>query len=170
MELVMLSSAGAEMRVGVERSGSGFVVEVDGVRYEVDRARSGSLLRSLVIEGAQREVSVQRLGHGRYRVTGYGVDDTFEVRDPLAHLSHSAAARDVLQGGQTVEAYMPGRVVTLLLSEGESVEVGQGVVVLEAMKMENEIQAQVAGVVKKIFVEEGQSVEGGDPLFEIESA
>jgi pyruvate carboxylase subunit B len=65
---------------------------------------------------------------------------------------------------------MPGRVVTLLLSEGESVEVGQGVVVLEAMKMENEIQAQVAGVVKKIFVEEGQSVEGGDPLFEIESA
>ena len=65
---------------------------------------------------------------------------------------------------------MPGRVVTLLVGEGETVKAGQGVVVLEAMKMENEIQTDVAGVVKKIFVEEGQSVEGGDPLFEIESS
>ncbi len=170
MELVMLGSAGAEMRISVERSGSGFVVEVDSVCYEVDHTVGGSLLRSLVIEGKQREVSVQRKGRGRYRVLGTGVDETFELRDPLTHLSYSAASRDAHKGAQTVEAYMPGRVVALLVGEGETVEAGQGVVVLEAMKMENEIQTDIAGVVKRIFVEEGQSVEGGDALFEIASA
>ncbi|MGB5552633.1 MAG: biotin/lipoyl-containing protein, partial [Thermoanaerobaculia bacterium] len=63
--------------------------------------------------------------------------------------------------------YMPGRVVELLVQEGDEVTVGQGLVVLEAMKMENEIQADRAGTVKKIFVSAGQPVEGGDPLFEL---
>ena len=62
---------------------------------------------------------------------------------------------------------MPGRVVAVLVEEGHQVEVGQGVVVLEAMKMENEIRAEVAGKVTKLHVRPGQSVEGGDLLFEI---
>ena len=64
-------------------------------------------------------------------------------------------------------AYMPGRVVAVLVEQGKHVEVGQGIVVLEAMKMENEIRAEVAGVVTKLHVKPGQSVEGGDLLFEI---
>jgi biotin carboxyl carrier protein len=63
---------------------------------------------------------------------------------------------------------MPGRVVALLAEEGSSVEQGQGILVLEAMKMENEIAAERDGTLKKLFVELGQPVEGGDPLFEIE--
>jgi biotin carboxyl carrier protein len=63
---------------------------------------------------------------------------------------------------------MPGRVVEILAAEGERVEAGQGVLVLEAMKMKNEIQAESAGVVTRILVDEGQTVEGGDPLFEME--
>ena len=62
---------------------------------------------------------------------------------------------------------MPGRVVAVLVEAGAPVDAGQGVVVLEAMKMENEIQAESAGVVSRILVEPGQAVEGGDPLFEI---
>jgi biotin carboxyl carrier protein len=62
---------------------------------------------------------------------------------------------------------MPGRVVAVLVAEGASVTPGQGLVVLEAMKMQNEIQAERPGTVKKIFVSPGQAVEGGDPLFEI---
>ena len=64
-------------------------------------------------------------------------------------------------------AYMPGRVVAVLVEEGDEVAAGQGVVVLEAMKMENEIRAEVAGKVIKLHVRPGQSVEGGDLLFEI---
>ena len=63
---------------------------------------------------------------------------------------------------------MPGRVVDILVREGEKVEPGDGLVVLEAMKMENEIQAERAAVVSRIFVTPGQAVEGGDPLFELD--
>jgi pyruvate carboxylase subunit B len=63
---------------------------------------------------------------------------------------------------------MPGRVVELLVEVGQEVASGQGLVVLEAMKMENEILAESAGVVRQILVEPGQAVEAGDPLLEME--
>jgi biotin carboxyl carrier protein len=63
---------------------------------------------------------------------------------------------------------MPGRVVAVLAEEGARVEAGQGVVVLEAMKMENEIRAERAGTLARLHVRPGQAVEGGDPLFEVE--
>ena len=71
-------------------------------------------------------------------------------------------------GPQTIDAYMPGRVVTLLVAAGDEVQAGQGVLVLEAMKMENEIQAERQGVIRRLLVKPGQAVEGGDPLFEME--
>jgi biotin carboxyl carrier protein len=63
---------------------------------------------------------------------------------------------------------MPGRVAAVLVEAGAQVAAGTGIVVLEAMKMQNEIQAERAGVVRQIFVEPGQAVDGGDPLFELE--
>ena len=63
---------------------------------------------------------------------------------------------------------MPGRVVAVLAAEGDAVRAGQGVVVLEAMKMQNEIQAEHDGTIKRICVAAGQAVEGGDLLFELE--
>jgi pyruvate carboxylase subunit B len=62
---------------------------------------------------------------------------------------------------------MPGRVVAVLVEEGAAVTAGQGVVVLEAMKMENEIRAEADGTVAKIFVQPGQAVDTGNPLFEL---
>lgn len=63
---------------------------------------------------------------------------------------------------------MPGRVVAVLIKEGDTVTTGQGLVVLEAMKMENEIRAEHDGVVSKIHVQPGQAVDKGNPLFEME--
>ena len=63
---------------------------------------------------------------------------------------------------------MPGKVVKLLVGEGQEVEAGQGVIVVEAMKMENELKSAVAGKVKEIFVEEGQVVESGAKLLLVE--
>jgi pyruvate carboxylase subunit B len=63
---------------------------------------------------------------------------------------------------------MPGRVVALLVKEGDEVAAGQGVVVLEAMKMENEIRAEHEGRITKLHVEPGQAVDTGSPLFEME--
>ena len=62
---------------------------------------------------------------------------------------------------------MPGKILRVLVSEGQQVKTGQGLVVLEAMKMENEIPAPKDGVVKKIYVKEGDTVNTGDPLVEL---
>ena len=63
---------------------------------------------------------------------------------------------------------MPGRVVAILAEVGAPVIAGQGIIVLEAMKMQNEILAEADGTIKAIYVQSGQAVEGGDPLFELE--
>ena len=138
-------------------------------RVEAATARRGvQSLRSLLIDGAQHEVAVRHQGEGVYWVsTGHGAG-AVEVSDPLTALATQSRA---VKGGrrrQTVKAYMPGRVVTLLAAEGEEVTAGQGVLVLEAMKMENEIRAEHGGTVTKIHVQPGQAVDNGTPLFELE--
>ena len=66
-----------------------------------------------------------------------------------------------------VTSPMPGTVLRLMALEGESVKKGQPILVLEAMKMENEISASSDGVLKKLYVQQGETVQGGAPLFEI---
>src|SRR5258708_13319302 len=73
-------------------------------------------------------------------------------------------------GGVVILALMPGRIVRVLVEQGASVRKGAGLLILEAMKMENEIQAPVDAVIDHIFVEPGQTVEGGPDLAHIEPA
>jgi pyruvate carboxylase subunit B len=133
-------------------------------------------LRSLLIDGVQHEVAVHRAGgelrsgerRGGAAGTPYVVDgQPLEVVDPLTHQALEGRGGAGSGGRDLVTAYMPGRVVAVLVEEGAEVAAGQGVVVLEAMKMENEITAERSGTLKKLYVEQGQAVEGGDPLFEI---
>jgi pyruvate carboxylase subunit B len=71
-------------------------------------------------------------------------------------------------GPETLVAPMPGKVVRLLAAPGDDVRPGQGLVVIEAMKMENELRARRAGRVKSVLVDEGQSVDAGVPLVTLE--
>jgi biotin carboxyl carrier protein len=161
-----------DQEVAVERAAAGWRVTVGDRAYEVDAQDTAEGLVSLVIDGVQREIKVQPLpstpGTGRYRITtgGSAVPAEVTVLDPLTHLARQAHRKAGGPSRQQVTAYMPGRVVAVLAAEGDAVAAGQGVVVLEAMKMENEIQAESAGTVH-LFVAPGQAVEGGDPLFEI---
>ncbi len=156
-----------EERVHLERTDVGYRVTVGEATYEVNVAASGGLY-SLVIDGAQHEVSARSKAPGKVVIrTATGVE-TVELMDPLTHLALVSRGGSAAAGARQVTAYMPGRVVEILVEEGEEIQAGQGVLVLEAMKMKNEIQAESAGVVKRILVEQDQAVEGGDPLFEIE--
>ena len=71
------------------------------------------------------------------------------------------------EGKQKVTAPMPGKVVRVLVSAGDTVEANQGLVVVEAMKMQNEIRAPKAGTIERIFISEGQAVAAGDGLVTI---
>lgn len=92
----------------------------------------------------------------------------FVVKDELALLMEEMGFNDSAStSAGLINAPMPGKIVSVLKKEGETVEIGQAVIILEAMKMENELKSTVAGTVQKIAVEAGQSVEKGELLLEI---
>lgn len=184
MKLVVQAD-GREETVEIVRDGEDWRVTVGDATYRVDAAplgaaetaRGGQPTRSLTLGGDQYEVSahpVPRRGTpadsgDRYRVSFGAARPAVEVEvlDPLAHQARAAHGAAAGSGPQKVTAMMPGRVVALLVEEGDAVEAGQAILVLEAMKMENDIAAEAPGVVRRILVEEGQAVDGGEPLFEI---
>jgi pyruvate carboxylase subunit B len=166
MELVV-RQAGRERRAVVEKTPTGYVVSVDDKSYQVDISTAGPTVRSLLIDGSQTEVGLHRKQGGHYEVMGPDGRQVVEVLEPLMLLAEKAHASKGGGVANQVTAYMPGRVVELLVSQGDRVQAGQGILVLEAMKMENEIQAEHEGVVERFFVTDGQAVEGGDPLYEI---
>lgn len=175
MELIVrLGEREEEVHLDARDDGT-YAVRVGDRRYEVDAVEAGKLLSLRLLsdsgsarEGLQFEAAVRPIrnrGHGVYAVSSRHGVHRVEVTDPLTRLAEEAAGDAA--GASTVSAYMPGRVVEVLVAEGDAVSKGQGIVVLEAMKMKNEIQAETDGAVARLYVEQGQAVEGGDPLFEI---
>ena len=167
MELIVRQGE-EEHRLRVERRERSYELRLGERTFVVDSVAANGSVRSLLVEGRQYEVAVTGLGDGRYQVSSGGTVEEVEVLDPLTHLAEQGGGSGATHGAHRVSAYMPGRVVTVLVAEGDEVTAGQGLVVLEAMKMENEIQAELPGVVRRVYVAAGQAVEGGDPLFEIE--
>lgn len=142
---------------------------VDGETVRVDAVKSGRTIYSVIEAGRQFEAMVDERG-------AHGFDVT--VRGRLFHLQAEDERTKLLAGGassaatgpQTVAAEMPGKVLKLDVAVGESVNEGQGVVIIEAMKMENEIPSPIDGVVTEIAVAEGDTVEPGATLFVVEPA
>ena len=172
MKLDLIARHGErEERVRVRKTERGYEVTVGERTYQVDHAAPAPGLHSLIVEGSHHEVTTRRLAPGSdasWAVSTGGATTVVEVADPLTYLARQSAGGAAGRRSSRVEAYMPGRVVGVLVEEGAEVRAGQGVVVLEAMKMQNEILAEHDGVVSRVFVSPGQAVEKGDPLFEME--
>jgi pyruvate carboxylase subunit B len=167
LELIV-TVGGRTERVRVERVAGALTVRVGERSYAIDQQALATGHWSLLVDGEQFEVAVLPRGEGRWWVSSRRGGQLAEVADPLTHLARQGAAGRGGHRRQQVTAYMPGRVVAVLVGEGETVQAGQGVLVLEAMKMQNEIQAEHDGVVKRVCVAAGEAVEGGDVLFELE--
>lgn len=118
---------------------------------------------SILVGGRSYEVRVGREARpNEYAVRIGSVQYRVAVRDPRARRRASAAS--VAAGPEVLTAPMPSKVVKLLVREGEQVADGQGLLVMEAMKMQNELRAPRAGRVERIHVSEGSGVETGAPL------
>ncbi len=142
-----------------------FEVEVDGEKKIVSISWISPAHLSILLEGKSYNVEVERFGK-KYQVTTRGEIYEFGVKD-----EREVVTTEKLQAGGrlVVTAPMPGLVVDIMCSDGEQVEAGQGILVLEAMKMQNEITAPASGVITGIPVQSGASVNLGDSLFIIES-
>jgi biotin carboxyl carrier protein len=164
--LVKISArAGSQiLDVTVEKQNGSYIVEVDGVRHEVDSHKLEGDFYSILTGGKSYEVSVEPTRDG-YRVRHGAAEQLVTLSDPGRE---GRAALDAAHGPERVVSLMPGKVVRVLVNEGDEVEAGQGVVVVEAMKMENEIAAGKAGRVASVLVRPQQTVEGGADLLVIE--
>ena len=141
-------------------------VTIDGTKHHVDTQTLRSGVLSLLIDHRSHTVDVRSEGD-RHRVDVGGRTVEVMLIDELRHGGVSVAG-DAAEGPQEIRALMPGKVVTTLVKIGDEVTSGQGLLVVEAMKMENEVKAPAAGVVKELRVEAGQAVEAGEVLARIE--
>jgi acetyl/propionyl-CoA carboxylase alpha subunit len=157
---------------------AGQTVEVDleGDRVTIDgRSYSASLgiipgtpLRQLLLDSRPLTLAIERLGRGRWGLTAAGERWDVEVLDERTrHIRSLTAGAGAARGPTAVRAPMPGLVVRVLAEPGQEVAAGAGVVVLEAMKMENELKAPAAGVVGAVRVRPGEPVEKGQVLVEL---
>ncbi len=141
-----------------EREGQ-VALSVDGRSFEIDMVSlHGDHSYSLLING--RSYTAVAATQGEHReVTVNGVSSDVAVEDEeLARLRGQVKSKR-RAGGEQIKAPMPGRIVSVSAAVGDTVETGQGVVVIEAMKMENELRAHAGGTVKEILAREGDTVD-----------
>src|SRR5690242_7093456 len=132
--------------------------------YRFDAAASGSNVLSLLFDG--KSFTFERdPASGALTLAGHRYE--VEVRDPRSLRSRRAASQSS-EGPRQLTAPMPGKVVRILVAAGSTVEAGQGLLVVEAMKMQNELKSPKAGKVQKVLVAEGSAVNAGDVLAIVE--
>jgi len=155
-------------RVEIEESGKSlYRVSVDGNEFVVDGKKTGRASYSLIVDNRSFEIEVDSV-EDEYRVLVDGRNYHVHLVDERRIRVGDAQLDSQLQGRQRVSVPMPGKVIAVLVAEGEVVEKGQGLVIVEAMKMENEVRSPIAGVVREIKVRPGEAVEGGAVLAFVE--
>ncbi len=166
------------MKYTVEVSGRRFEVEVEGdaVRLEGRDAgaalsgRPGGVLRRLARGRSSRSFhALEGEGRGAWRLTSEGQRLDALVLDPRTRAMREAGSGGRAPHAGTVRAPMPGKVLRVLVEAGLVVSQGQALIVVEAMKMENELKAPGAGTVGRVHVRAGDTVEKGAVLVEIEA-
>ncbi len=160
---------GEDVELDIERGSGGTMVTLGGRTELADLVRVGSSpVYSLTLGGRSYEFSAHRR-NGKYEIVLDGEPYSAGVMDERAILIAAASGPESEgEGGETVIAPMPGIVIGVAVEVGAQVAPGQGVVTLEAMKMENELRSERGGVVREIHVTIGQGVAQGETLIVLE--
>jgi len=149
--------------VELEREADRWKISLDGQQVGADAVEIDSNTLSLLLEGQSYEVRITPLPDGVLKLQTGLQEFTAEVVDPRAWRGRRHGALEV-EGRQQVVAPMPGKVIRILVQAGDKVEAGQGLLVVEAMKMQNEIRSPKGGTIERLHVKEGQPVNAGDVL------
>src|SRR5262245_35691126 len=155
---------GREAEVTFHTEGDRLVVEADGRHIEADFVRlPDGEVYSLLIDGRSHVVRVSPSAEG-LEVELRGTVVPVEVKHPLEKMLQAASSVRTAVHGETVTAPMPGVVVAVRVKPGEAVKAGQAVIVVEAMKMQNELTVGHDGVVREVLVPERAAVAAGQAL------
>jgi biotin carboxyl carrier protein len=153
-------------RVELVREAPGWRCKLDGREFPLDMISTQNGVLSLLVDGRSYEVKQETTAAESNIVVG---QQRFAaaVRDPRS-LRSRRATDSGSEGPRRITAPMPGKVVRILAPVGTAVEAGQPILVIEAMKMQNELKSPKKGTVKKLTVSEGAAVEAGQALGEVE--
>ena len=164
----VVQGSGEPREVEVERGRDGFIVTINGHQRVVDLICLDRAVASLRYpdDGRSFHITYHESGRRHFRLALIERDFDLKVLTPVEAIAGQAASGG--RGAKRIEAPIPGKVVAVNVAPGDQVEPGQAVVVLEAMKMENELAAELAGSVAAVHVSTGATVEAGELLVELE--
>lgn len=157
------TTAGKTSRVEVREVQGRYHVTIGDKTLELDWVRTGENEASILVDGASVDAAVEKTSEG-FAVLIRGDRFDVDLKDAVKGVALGKVAHT---GPLKLTAPMPGKIVKVLVSAGDPVEAGRGVLVMEAMKMENELKAARAGTIQEIRVKEGQAVEMGALLLVI---
>jgi biotin carboxyl carrier protein len=153
--------------VSVAGGGGRYRVVIGGRAHEVDARLSPQGIHSLLVDGTSYVARVQERDGVALVEVG---DERYEIRveEEARHVVRTRGGAGAQDASQILRAPMPGRVTHVAVRPGETVTAGAPLVVIEAMKMENEFRATAGGTVKEVRVQAGQAVNPGDVLVVID--
>jgi len=149
--------------VDVDPEGSQWKIRVDGEEALIDAAELSPGAYSILTNGRSREIAVDRDGDD-FKVRLGGATYEMVVLDEVRARTRRPERAAAISGPVQLRAPMPGLVVALKVAVGDEVEKGKPLIVIEAMKMQNELGSPAAGKIEKIHVKPGDSVENSQPL------
>jgi len=151
---------GKKRRVETTQAGERRIWTINGQRLEADATEVSPGIYSILIDGKSFEVRVERSGAGVRAIAG-SREFRIAVADERDWQRKRGSAIEA-EGRQRILAPMPGKIVRVLVKTGDQVRAGQGLLVVEAMKMQNEIRAPKSGTIDRLAVVEGQTVNAGE--------
>jgi biotin carboxyl carrier protein len=166
--LTTVRGARESVPVNIEELGEGrYLLEVQGVSHTVDARVLDHGAVSLLVDGRSHDVELDESGDEVQVLVGSELL-IVDVADERAVRLRAGRAGFSVSGKAVVTAPMPGKLVRVLVAPGDQVAEGQGLVVVEAMKMENELKSPKAGTVIEVFAREGSTVEANAKLLTVE--
>jgi biotin carboxyl carrier protein len=149
--------------IELQRDSDRWKISLDGAPLDADAVEISPNVFSVLLNGESYEVRLAAANDGKLTLQTRHHEFIAEVADPRAWRGRRHGAVEA-EGRQQIVAPMPGKVVRLLVKAGDKVETGQGLLVVEAMKMQNEVRSPKTGTVERLLAKEGQPVNAGEIL------
>jgi len=149
--------------VEFQRTSERWSIALDGHAVDADAIEIAPNIFSILLNGKSHEVRITPTPTGALTLQTDHQEFTAELLDPRAWRGRRHGALEA-EGRQQIIAPMPGKIVRVLVQAGDKVEAGQGLIVVEAMKMQNEIRSPKSGTVERLLAKEGQPVNVGEVL------
>jgi biotin carboxyl carrier protein len=155
--------SGKTRTIELQRNSDRWQISLDGMALDADAVEIAPNVFSILLNGESFEVRIAPANDGKLTLQTRHHEFTAEVVDARAWRGRGQGAVEA-EGRQKIVAPMPGKVVRLLVKVGDKVEAGQGLLVVEAMKMQNEVRSPKTGTVERLLAKEGQTVNAGEVL------